>query len=130
MTHKAEVLDRFGNPITEDRPLRDGERVRVPVVLMDSASPDIAEITRRALADAGDGPLHRPGPARIADAANVTREVLYGDRCDRLSDAWRTPPVQDAPAAITPASATAADVDAVWALRNKRLEDAWKGAAA
>jgi hypothetical protein len=130
MTRKHDVFDRFGNKIDEDRPLRDGERVKVGVLLMDHAPPDLAEISRLALADAGDGPLHRPGPARISDAATITREGLYGDRCDRLSDAWRTPPAQDAPAPITPASATAADVDAARALRDKRLEDAWKGAAA
>jgi hypothetical protein len=120
MTNKHEVLDRFGNKIEEDRPLRDGERIKVGVLLMDSASPDIAAITRQAMADAGDG--------RMTDDANAAREQIYHDRDDRLSNAWRNPPAQDAPAATTPATATVADVEAALAQRDQRLTDAWRNA--
>jgi len=111
MTHKHEVLDRFGNRVEEDRPaLRDGERIKVGVLLMDSASPD------------------------LADDANAAREKAYSDRCDRMSDAWRNPsPVildkhKQAPAPITPDPTTLADVEAALAQRDQRLQNAWRNA--
>lgn len=78
----------------DDEVMRDGQRVRVPLTMMDSMQRAIAQSATF------DAALHRPGyrfgdPAEqaVRDAVRITREAM-------LADAWRTPatvaPVADA----------------------------------
>ncbi len=85
----------------EEKIVRDGGKVRVSVMLMDSM-----DEVQKAIAS-GDG-----------DAA---RKAAYERRDRALNDAWRNPG-QDAPS-IVPA-ATVADS---YARRDERLRNAWKG---
>jgi hypothetical protein len=129
MTKHTEIYDAEGNPITGTI-MPDGGRVLVKMTMMDGAS-DIAAITRAAMDDAGTGALHKPGTL-VADGiqavlAATAREVKRDLRLDKLSDAWRNPPAQEAVADNKPAPQI--DLEAFHDKRNARLADAWKGAA-
>ena len=113
--------------------LKDGETLRVPVMMMDGM-PDIAAITRKALADAyqpsASGMLHKPG-SLIADGvqaqiAATEREVRRDLRLGKLTDAWRNPPAAEVK---KDTAAPTTDLDAFHERRNARIADAWKGAA-
>jgi hypothetical protein len=113
--------------------LKDGERYRAPLLLMDAAHQDFIDITRNALADSytpSAGVLHKPGTIVAdgieAELAAVEREVRRNLRLDQLSDAWRNPPAQEAAAKPGPV----ADREAAASARDARLQNAWKGAAA
>ena len=124
---KLQMLDKDGNPIN-DKIMPDGGKLRTHMTMMDSAPPDIAAITRAAIADTErpQAAMHKPGTIAISDADYDVREKARDNRKAKLSDAWRNPPVVNAaqiekPAPTTPASDPAARRDA-------RLRDAWKGA--
>jgi hypothetical protein len=129
MTKHTEVYDAEGNPITGAL-MPDGGRVFVKMTMMDAA-PDIAAITRAAMADAGVGALHKPGTLLAdgvqAQIAATAREVRRDLRLDQLSDAWRNPPAQEA--VVDNKAAPQIDLEAFHDKRNARLADAWKGAA-
>ena len=126
---QTEMYDACGNRIPGDI-LPDGGRVRIPMLMMDGV-PDIADITRRAFADApdaSDGIMHRPGYIRssISDAIAKTQQVLRDARLDQQQELWRNPP----PLEIKKdAAAPVADVDAAAARRDQRVRDAWKAGA-
>jgi hypothetical protein len=129
MTKHTEIYDAEGNPITGTI-IPDGGRLSVRMTMMDGAT-DIAAITRAAMADAAAGVLHKPGTI-VADGiqgelAAVEREVKRNLRLDKLSDAWRTPPAQEAVADSKAPSQI--DLEDFHEKRNARLADAWKGAA-
>lgn len=129
MKPKAEMYDAEGKLITGDV-LPDGGRVSVKVMMMDGA-PDVATITRAAMADASVGGGHKPGTI-VADGvqaqiAATEREVRRDLRLEKLSDAWRNPPVQQVMADNTVQPQI--DLEAFHDKRNARLADAWKGAA-
>jgi hypothetical protein len=78
-----------------DDVLRDGERLRVPLLLMDGAARarparrgvrPLPIIDSRQLATA----RHRPGSIPLTDAARDRHETLIRDRDLRLSQNWRT----------------------------------------
>lgn len=120
-----ELYDRHGNKLASG-PLRDGEVLRVPYLLMDGAPPDIAAITRAALSDSQAQPtgMHRPGAAVLTDADRDARESARDQRKAKLSDAWRNPsPVA---AHIEKHAPTTPTGDAA-ARRDARLRDAWRG---
>ena len=77
-----ELYDKHGNKLASG-PLRDGEVLRVPQMLMDGAPPDIASITRAAIADSqpSQAAMHRPGSAVLTDTDNTGEnvEAWYGD---------------------------------------------------
>jgi hypothetical protein len=116
-----------------DGVLKDGETLRVPVMMMDG-NPDIAAITRKALADAyqpsASGVLHKPGTL-VADGIQAQidateRQVRRDLRLDQLTDAWRNPPSAEVK---KDTAAPTTDLDAFHERRNARIADAWKGAA-
>jgi hypothetical protein len=116
-----------------DDVLKDGERYRSPLLLMDAAHQEVIDITRKALADSyapSAGALHKPGTIVAdgieAELAATEREVRRDLRLDALSNAWRNPPAQEAQATPGPV----ADREAAAAARDARLENAWKGTAA
>jgi hypothetical protein len=128
---EAEIYDARGNRIPGDI-VPDGGRVRVSMLLMDGM-PDIAEITRRALADASDaddGIMHKPGPIRskLSDAIAATQEILRDARStsNRSFGAirlrWksrRTPPRPSLMLMPPPR-----DVTSVSAMRGRQVRDA------
>jgi hypothetical protein len=126
---KAEMYDRNGNLI-DNQIVPDGGRLRVPQMMMDAATIDIAEITRRAMANQ-QPPLHAPGfvPVSLTDAEIEARELARDQRKSKLSDAWRNPPAIDASLAKKDEATPATDSEARYAARDKRLENAWRGAA-
>src|SRR3977135_524478 len=79
--------------------LKDGETLRVPVMMMDGM-PDIAAITRKALADAyqpsASGVLHKPGTLVVdgiqAQIDATERQVRRDLRLDAQQDAWKGAP--------------------------------------
>ena len=108
--------------------LQDGEVLRAPLLLMDSAIQETADQVRKAFADADDGIMHKPGYVKtgISDAIAKTQQVLRDDRLDKMQDAWKNPP----PLEIKKdAAVPLADVDVAAARRDQRIRDAWKGAA-
>jgi hypothetical protein len=113
-----------------DGVLKDGERYRAPMLLMDAAHQEVIDITRKALAEPSAGALHKPGTIVAdgidAELAATEREVRRDLRLDALSNAWRNPPAQEAQAKPSPV----ADREAAALQRDARLENAWKGTAA
>jgi hypothetical protein len=138
----VEVTDKLGRRVTRsDGILQDGDRLAVPMRIMDSANPALAEAAARADAarrieqfDASHGAGHKPGYAtQDAGNAGFTAREAYRDR---LNDAWKNPaPVTvedkaDKPAAVVPPTASneqlVAARDAIVAARDKRTEAAWQ----
>jgi hypothetical protein len=129
MTKHTDVYDAEGKPITGTI-IPDGGRVSIRMTMMDGA-PDIAALTRAAMADADAGVRHKPGTI-VADGiqgqlAAVERQVKRDLRLDKLSDAWRNPSAQQVVADSK--AAPEIDLEAFHDKRNARLADAWKGAA-
>ena len=88
--------DDDGDAFDERGLLKDGRRVRVPLMMRDGMSPlqrsvaEDAAARRFGLRNALD--LHQPGPRFCTDAvANDAREQAYQEMCDELVNAWRTP---------------------------------------
>jgi hypothetical protein len=129
MKPKAEMYDAAGILITADV-MPDGGSLKVKMTLMDGA-PDIAALTRAAMADADAGVRHKPGTLVAdgiqAELSATEREVRRDLRLDKLGDAWRTPPAQQvvADSTVPPQN----DLEAFHDKRNARLTNAWKGAA-
>lgn len=128
-THQQED----GRDYDRDGILKDGERYRRPMTLMDAEQQDVAAITRAALASAYPSPsgaLHRPGTVIgdgvQAEIAATERDVRRNLRLDELSTAWKNPPPEE----VQKDNAPVADVEAAAAARDQRLQDAWKGPAA
>ena len=127
------IYDKHGNKLEDETIVPDGGRVvvkhgdsiRVPVLLMDAA-PDVAAITRKALADAerSQAAMHRPGSVALTDADRDAREKALAARDARLVGAWKNPPTLDTAGTAKPAPTTpsgdAAD------RRDARLRDAWR----
>jgi hypothetical protein len=138
---KYQKIDKNGDHLTDDDDIvRDGQSLRVPIMLMDAASrapADASAITARILADqALPTVLHRPGAlAVVTDAERNARDQLYAARDRRVADAWKNtrapiaaPAAQTAPALS--AVALTADSEARYARRDQRLRDAWRMGAA
>jgi hypothetical protein len=137
-----EVTDKLGRRVKRaDGILQDGDRLAVPMRIMDSANPALVEAAARAEAvrrveqfDASRGVGHRPGYATqdAGGAGMAAREA----RDARLRDSWKNPdPVAvedrpDEPAALLPPTAPNEQLlaarDAVLAARDRRLEAAWQ----
>lgn len=138
-----EVTDKLGRRVKRpDGMLQDGDRIAVPMRIMDSANLALIEAAARADAakrieafDKSHGVGYKPGySTQDAGNAGFTAREAYRDR---LHDAWKNPPalvVEDKavkPATVVPPTAPkeqlAAARDAVVAARDKRLEAAWQG---
>jgi hypothetical protein len=89
--------------IDDDELLRDGEQLRVPLLLMDSVQRSVARTAttprRRLVADAFGNSDHfalgRPGPRYGVDRGygDDERAAAYREVALRDAEAWRTPPV-------------------------------------
>lgn len=135
-----EVTDKYGKRVRRDGVLQDGDRMTVPMRMMDAANPALAAAA--ALADAvkrneqfDARGHHRPGfvgAGDVYDAADKAREA----RDAGIANAWRNPPpviVEDVavkPAAIVPPTASNEQLfaarDQAVAERDRRISDAWK----
>jgi hypothetical protein len=94
---------------------RDGQTVRVPIMLMDS---------RPAPAFS-----HKPGFIAVSDAERAALDVAHVVRDKKLSEAWRNPPpVDQAQTTVPKAPTTVATLtsDQRYAARDSRLETAWR----
>jgi hypothetical protein len=122
-----------GRDYDRDEILKDGERYRRPMTLMDSKQQeDAAAITRAALASAypsASGALHRPGTivsdgieGQLAAAERAARRDL---RLDQLSERWRDPPTQEHQAGVQQDQASD-DAELRLHARKKKLEAAWQ----
>ena len=82
----------------DDDILRDGGRVRVPMMLKDGTTVDLEDWQREivwahrfGLDDAAD--LHRPGPRRCVDQTALDAKArAYEDSVKEMCDAWKQPP--------------------------------------
>jgi hypothetical protein len=107
------------------RIVKDGEKVTVRMIFMDSVQ------TRIANNDDTTSVLHKPGflPVKAA-AANDAREKLYETRDAKLADAWRNPPpLLDQQQQVQKPTVPATDADARevrYAARDRRVEQAWR----
>lgn len=138
----TEVTDKLGRRVTRaDGILQDGDRLAVPIRMMDSANPALAEAAARAEAakrieqfDASHGAGHKPGYA--TQDAGVTGFTAREARDANMRDAWKNPPAvlvedkADKPAAVVPPTASneqmVAARDQAIANRDKRTEAAWQ----
>lgn len=91
------------------RVLRDGEVLRVPTLLMDSAQRAVAAETSAAMAQD-----HRPHFGRLATDEAARRDKMYADADKRLSDRWRAPQTNDAQPVAT------------YATYDSRVASAWR----
>jgi hypothetical protein len=125
MTKTIEMFDKDGNPINA-KVMPDGGRLRTHMTLMDGARPDIASITRAAMADSqpSQAAMNRPGTLALSAADCEARETTRDARKAKLSDAWRNPPALD-PAHIDKPAPTTPTGDAA-TRRDRRLEQMWR----
>jgi hypothetical protein len=72
----------------DDRIAKDGEVVRVPMMMMTDSSVPRAT----AASQITDGAQHRPGFAAINDADITTRQTAYDAYQKRLTSAYKDPP--------------------------------------
>jgi hypothetical protein len=89
--------------ITDPRLLRDGERIRVPMMMADGAS-DAGRARFGDIAgyDGATGARHQPGPVRTLDQAALdARGAAYRAYDEEAANAWRTPPAGSADDALT-----------------------------
>jgi hypothetical protein len=114
----------------EDRIIKDGEVVRVPVTLMDHKT--VHDIIANANRPAA--PASRYG--QYTDAQKAARAAMYDAQDQALSEAWQQPmplapqTAADGPAAEYVAAASAAAMDDVYKRHDASIRDAWKGGAA
>ena len=64
----------------------DGEVVRVPALMMDHAIVD--RIIRQT---SSPKPLNQPGFVQLSDAERATRERLYRNHDEKLTERWKSP---------------------------------------
>lgn len=141
MTKKRIIIDRFGNEVEtndDNYMLKDGERIRVPLRLMDN-DPGLAKAMAEAQAirrvETFDMSQH-PQSSRYG-TTDAKAETAREARDKRMADAWKNPP------SVTKGDATAIEQvaivgpsapveqlqaarDQVVANRDKRLEAAWR----
>lgn len=112
----------------DDDIVQDGQRVSVPLMLMDSV--------QQAIAATGAGTARNKPGFVAADSANVeARQALYDAADRKLSEAWKNPAplpassVDDHKPAAKPPAAAATDLAALYDTADKRLCERWRGAA-
>lgn len=128
MTRNFDILDADGKVI-DTHIVPDGGSVKVKMIFMDAAMVDAAAITRQAT-DAQL--LHRPGfLTSLTDVEINASEAARDARKAALGDAWKNPPalLDGAAAAKQAAPGITTDSEARYEARDKRLENAWRGAA-
>lgn len=107
------------NPIEDDdEVVRDGQKVRVSLTLMDSLQKAIAgNVTVPALC--------RPGYVQLNDAQVADKAATYAAYNERLNNAWKAPPpLLPQPHTDTKARAAAADH---YGQYDKKVSERWRG---
>lgn len=106
----------------DDDVVRDGQTIRVSLMMMDSMDPVQCAVASNALV--GDGVGHRPGSLALTDADRERRQQLHDAYERTLTSRWRNP--------LTPASQRNperptgdARLDA-YAQYNQRVANAWR----
>jgi hypothetical protein len=124
-------IGKDGEELASGFVVQDGQSIKVPLMMADAATVDIAAITRAAMTDASmpSAAMHKPGAGILSDADRDARESARQKRIARQADAWRSPPplqatVADATQRTTPADVS--QVNSAWARRNARVAQAWK----
>jgi hypothetical protein len=126
-----EWIDKDGNKLASGRTVKDGEMIKVPLMMADGATVDVAAITRAAMSDA-DRPqatMHKPGAAILSASDRAAREEALSRRDKRLVDAWKHPPALQATVADATQRTTPADVTTVNTARARKMArqaEAWK----
>jgi hypothetical protein len=138
----TEVTDKLGRRVTRaDGILQDGDRLAVPIRMMDSANPALAEAAARAEAakrieqfDASHGAGHKPGYS--TQDAGVAGFTAREERDAKTRDAWKNPPAvlvedkaDESAAVVSPTASNEqllAARDQAIANRDKRTEAAWQ----
>lgn len=108
----------------DDRILKDGETLRIPMQLTD-ANPFPINVSQM-IADSTPQRLSRPGFVGNTSAGAQTAAERYRARDAALERAYLDLPPEPPVPAHTP-STTTRDGD-IWAVRDRRLENAWRGA--
>jgi hypothetical protein len=126
-----EWINKDGKKLASGRVVQDGEKLKVPLMMTDAATVDIAAITRAAITNAPmpSAAMHRPGSLALSDADRAARDKALAARDQRLVDAWKNPaalqaPVTDATQRTTPADVTM--VNSARARKMARQAEAWK----
>jgi hypothetical protein len=121
--------------------VKDGEHVRVPMMLCDAMQRDVAaHYTRQRFTD-GIGRSHQPGHRFINTTSNSelrdasdARDMAYAELEKRSAAAWRTPVADVGNVATRAVERQAADTgqaelarDSAFAELEKRSANAWRG---
>lgn len=113
----------------DDQIARDGQTIRVPLMLMDSVQKAVASSTVT-----NDGAGHRPGYAVITDAMVKDRLKLYDAYIARVTSAWKNPPAVLANAtdgkAPPPHKPATDDRAKLCDAYDKKLSERWRGTVA
>jgi hypothetical protein len=124
-----------------DEIVKDGEHVRVPMMLCDAMQRDVAaHYTRQRFTD-GIGRSHQPGHRFINTTSNSelrdasdARDMAYAELEKRSAAAWRTPVADVGNVATRAVERQAADTgqaelarDSAFAELEKRSANAWRG---
>jgi hypothetical protein len=91
--------DNYEGAFDENGLLRDGRRVRVPMMMRDGMSPMQRAVVENKMRRGFDDSAARyqPGPVPCTDAAaNAERARAYGEMCDDLQNAWCGPSTEPA----------------------------------
>jgi 3-oxoacyl-ACP reductase-like protein len=112
----------------DDEILKDGERIRVSMLTMDSAQQNIIDQQTTVLADGMRAGLHRPGYRYVSESpqAREARDAMYDSIEKELSERWQTA----APGLITSVtddSVLDQEFDDCYQEYEHRLQNAYKG---
>jgi hypothetical protein len=101
---------------------RDGERITVPLLMMDAAA--TARIDRIIKDAQTPNLLQRPGFVQLSDADRSNRDKIYGDHEKKLTERWKNQTPQ-----LNPKDAVKSTGDArlnAYSYYEERLTNAWK----
>ena len=124
-------IGKDGEELASGFIVQDGQRIKVPLMMADAATVNIAAITRAAMSDAErpQAAMHKPGAGILSDADRDARESARQRKIARQADAWRSPPPVQAPVADATQRTTPADVsqaNTAWQRAQTRKASAWK----
>ena len=106
----------------DDEVVRDGQRVVVPVFMMDSLQRSVA-----AASAAPPQAFHKPTAVRISDADRAQRASLYQGYDAKIGERWKSPtPALPAATDAKPAEGPGADQAATYAAYEHRVSNAWR----
>ncbi len=90
---KVKRLDRYGNEVFDDgSPLRDGERISFPMLVMDGVPPGLLA---QATMPFEERPVYIPRTVPLTNAQIAERAAAVDAKDQKLADAWRNPPPID-----------------------------------